>query len=77
MIELSLAEYCIIIVIAALVLVTLFGWISKFAHFNALNRVRRKRRLCDLCLTVWEDDSKAKIIPCPKCGRLCERKMRG
>lgn len=73
MIELSLSEYCLSMVIAAFILVALFGWISRFAHRNAERRGRRIRFVCPLCLTAWEDRTKEKIIDCPHCGRQCER----
>lgn len=73
MIELSLAEYCLLMVISAFLLVTLFGWISRFAHYNAENRGKKRRFACPLCLTTWENRSKAKIVDCPHCGRQCER----
>lgn len=73
MIELSLSEYCLGMVISAFVLVALFGWISRFAHRNAERRGRRRRFVCSLCLTAWEDRTKEKIVDCPHCGRQCQR----
>jgi hypothetical protein len=73
MIELGLSEYCLAIIIAAFVLVAIFGWISQFAHHNAERRGRRSRFLCDLCLTTWEDRGREKIVDCPNCGRKCQR----
>ena len=73
MIELSFMEFCVAIVISALVLVALFGWISRFAHFNAERRSRRSRFVCDLCLTTWQDEGREKSVDCPHCGRSCLR----
>jgi hypothetical protein len=73
MIELSLSEYCLLIICAAFVLVGLFGWISSFAHRNAERRGRKVRFVCSLCLTTWEDRGRDKIVPCPHCGRDSER----
>ena len=73
MIELSLSEYCLAIIIGSFVLVAIFGWISQFAHQNAERRGRRARFVCDLCLTTWEDRTKEKFVDCPHCGRMCRR----
>ncbi|MFY7819113.1 MAG: hypothetical protein ACOVRB_12205 [Akkermansiaceae bacterium] len=73
MIELSFMEYCMAIVIGSLLLVALFGWISRFAYFNDERRGRRARFVCDLCLTTWEDRGKEKLVECPHCGRSCRR----
>lgn len=72
MIELELSEYCIILVVGALLMVALFGWISRFAHRNAERRGIRKRFHCDLCLHVWEEGQRAKIAHCPHCGKACD-----
>jgi len=74
MIELSLTEFCLLLLIAAFFMVGLFGWISSFAHWNAERRGRRVLMVCDLCLAVWEDSGCEKIRPCPGCGRNCQRK---
>jgi len=74
MIELSFMEYCVAIVIGALVLVALFGWISRFAHFNDERRARRSHFVCDLCTTTWADDGRDQLVDCPHCGRSCKRK---
>ncbi|MFM2170367.1 MAG: hypothetical protein RI957_596 [Verrucomicrobiota bacterium] len=73
MIELNFMEYCVAIIIGSLVLVGLFGWISRFAHFNNERRVRRARFVCALCLTTWEDRGREKFVDCPHCGRSCQR----
>jgi hypothetical protein len=73
MIELSFTEFCVFLIIAAMVLVALFGWISRFAHRNSERRGRRARFACRLCLTHWENPSREPVEPCPRCGRACER----
>lgn len=74
MIELSLTEFCLLMLIAAFVLVGLFGWVSRFSHWNEERRGRRVRMVCDLCLEVWQDNGRERIRACPGCGRNCERK---
>jgi hypothetical protein len=74
MIELTLTELCWAVVIATLALVTLFVWISRFAHHNAEKRGVRRRWICDLCLTVWQEPHKTKIATCPHCGKRCMQK---
>jgi hypothetical protein len=73
MIELSLSEYCIAVIIGAIVLIGFFGWVSRFAHHNEERRGRRVRLVCDLCLTAWENRSREKVVDCPHCGRKCRK----
>jgi hypothetical protein len=73
MIELSLSEYCVAAILLTIVFVALFSWISKFAHRNAEKRGKRQRFFCNLCLHVWQKDDGNNILPCPKCGRDCQR----
>lgn len=73
MIELSLSEYCILVIVSAIGLIGFFGWISHFAHSNEERRGLRVRFVCDLCLTAWQDRSREKVVDCPHCGRKCRR----
>ncbi|MEN9991197.1 MAG: hypothetical protein RLZZ224_899 [Verrucomicrobiota bacterium] len=73
MIELSFTEFCLLLIISAMVLVGLFDWISRFAHWNSERRGRRTRFACRLCLSHWENSSREPVDVCPKCGRSCER----
>jgi hypothetical protein len=73
MIELSFNEFCLFLLIVAMLLVGLFDWISRFAHRNSERRGRRARFACRLCLTHWENRGREEVESCPHCGRSCER----
>jgi predicted RNA-binding Zn-ribbon protein involved in translation (DUF1610 family) len=73
MIELTLTELAAWAIGAAMVLVALFSWISRWSSRNAERRSLRRRVTCRLCQLVVEDESRGRIFECPHCGAANER----
>ena len=73
MIELTLTELAAWSIGAAMVVVALFAWISRWSNRNAERRSLRRRVACRLCLLVVEDDGRGRIFHCPHCGAANER----
>ena len=70
MIELTLTEMALAVIIAALVTVGLFGLISRWKHAADEQRAGRRRMICRDCGHAWEDDGRERILSCPDCGVL-------
>jgi hypothetical protein len=73
MIELTLTELAAWSIGAAMVIVALFAWISRWSNRNAERRSLRRRVSCRLCLLVVEDEGSSRIFQCPHCGAANER----
>ena len=74
MIEVTLTELAVGLLMAALLLVALFGWISRWSHRKAEIRSVRQRMVCRLCLAVFEKESHEEVVDCPECGAKTGRK---
>lgn len=74
MIEVTLTELSVGLLMLALLLVVLFGWISRWSHHKAEKRSVRQRMVCRLCLTVFEHEGYESVVDCPECGAKTGRK---
>lgn len=68
MIELTLTELAVAVMLAAMLLTGLFAWISRWSRGGAERAAVKSRVVCRLCLAVFEDTSRDEVLKCPACG---------
>ena len=73
MIYLSLTELAFVVIGASMIVVVFFGWVSRWAAKNAERRSLRDRIICRLCLAVFEDSGRQRVVECPKCKAKTNR----
>lgn len=74
MIEVSLRELAVGVIAVSMVLVLLFTWISHWSNRNAERRSLRRRIVCRLCLAVFENPGRERMVECPDCGARTDRR---
>ena len=70
--EMSLAEFVLLVVFGSCVLVALCTLASRTLHARAESRSLARRVICRLCLHAFEAHGRAKLIRCPQCGAANE-----
>jgi len=68
MIELSLEDLSVAALVLSVVAVATFAWVSRSSNAKLERRSLRRRRTCRLCLTVFEEERRGEVEPCPACG---------
>ncbi|MEI6654705.1 MAG: hypothetical protein WCP45_08060 [Verrucomicrobiota bacterium] len=68
--ELSLADFVLILVLGSCGLVLLSALLSRYFHARTERRGLARRVICRLCLHAFEDSSHASIVACPACHAL-------
>lgn len=68
MIELTLTEMAIGVVVAAFLLVVAFAMLSRWSNANGERRSLRSRVICRLCGWAFDEPRHVKIPECPQCG---------
>ena len=71
--ELSLAEFVLMVVFGSCGLVVLCTLVSRTMHARAESRSLARRLICRLCLHAFEENSRAKLVHCPQCGAANEK----
>jgi hypothetical protein len=71
--ELTLADFTLVMMFGSCALVLLFTLISRASHARAETRSAARRVVCRLCLYAFEDSGGGKIVHCPHCGAANER----
>ncbi len=77
MMELSLTEWVLTILVGSMVLVLVFAMISRAARIGVEARSASRRTRCRLCLHVFEDGPSQGAVACPQCGAANEKGCRG
>ncbi len=71
--DLSLADFVVLVVLGSSLLVLMFTAISRSLHARAEARSAASRVICRLCLHAFEDHGHGKLVDCPQCGTANER----
>ena len=71
--ELTLADFVWLSVLASCALVVVFTVVSRTLHARSEARSLARRVICRLCLHAFEDHSQERIIHCPQCGAANEK----
>ncbi len=71
--ELTLADFVLIVLFASGALVVLFTLVSRTLHARAESRSLAHRVVCRLCLHAFEDTSHVAVVNCPVCAAANEK----
>lgn len=71
--ELTLADFVLLVVFGACVVVLAFTFVSRTLHARAESRSLARRVVCRLCLHAFESQESAGIVSCPACGAANEK----
>jgi protein-arginine kinase activator protein McsA len=71
--DLTLADFVLIIVLGSFALVPIFAVISQTLHNRVEKRALANRVICRLCLYAFEDVSHGRTFDCPVCGATNEK----
>jgi hypothetical protein len=71
--ELSLADFVLLVVFGSCGLVVLCTIVSRTLHARAESRSLARRVICRLCLHAFEDHGREKPVHCPHCGAANEK----
>jgi hypothetical protein len=71
--ELSLADFVLVVISGSFVLVMSLALTSRILHVRAEARSAARRVICRLCLHAFEDHGHGKIVNCPHCSAANER----
>jgi hypothetical protein len=74
--ELSLAEFVLLLLLGSFGLVLLSALLSRYFHARTERRALVRRVICRLCLHAFEDSSRDRIVACPVCRALTEKGRR-
>jgi hypothetical protein len=74
--ELTPADFVLLVLFGAFGGVFLFSMISKWLQVREHNRAMALRVICRLCLHAFEDASHVKSLNCPVCGAANEKPQR-
>jgi predicted RNA-binding Zn-ribbon protein involved in translation (DUF1610 family) len=68
MIEVGLTGLAVGVLVAAMLLVFGFAWISRWSNRKAEQKSVKRRMVCRLCLAVFESSGHETEVDCPECG---------
>lgn len=74
MIELDLKELSVVVVGGALLWVFLLSWMASLRERRESRRADKGKRVCRLCLAVFESRTREEVQHCPECGAPTESK---
>lgn len=74
--EISLSQFVLVVVLGSCVCVLGIAGVSRFLHYRSEKRALSRRIICRLCLHAFEDLSDALLVDCPSCRARNERKQR-
>lgn len=67
MIEISLYDLVIALLIGSFAVISLWTVVSRWSHGNAERRGVKNRTICRFCLHAFESENGDKIVHCPRC----------
>ena len=71
--DLTLAEFVLLVVFGSSLLVLLFTVVSRTLHARSEARSSARRIICRLCLHAFQEHGHDKLVDCPRCGAANER----
>jgi len=71
--ELSIAEFVVLILVGSCTMVLLCTLVSRTLHARSEGRSLAHRVICRLCLHAFEDATHGKIVHCPQCHAANEK----
>ncbi len=73
MMELTLTEFVLSLLVGSMVLVLIFTMTSKLTRVSVESRSAARRVICRLCLHAFENPEKKPLVNCPHCGAANEK----
>ncbi|MCU0750343.1 MAG: hypothetical protein MUF13_12430 [Akkermansiaceae bacterium] len=71
--ELSIAEFVLLVLGGSCALVVLCTVVSRTLHARSESKSLAHRVICRLCLHAFEDSTHVKIVHCPQCQAANEK----
>lgn len=69
MIEISLYELVVALLVGSFAVISLWTVVSRWSHGNAERRGVKQRTICRFCLHAFESErGGGKVVHCPQCG---------
>ncbi|MCU0780794.1 MAG: hypothetical protein MUF04_06805 [Akkermansiaceae bacterium] len=72
--ELTITEFVWWVLSGSAALVLGSALFSRYLHARTERRALTRRAICRLCLHAFEDSSRDRLISCPACGALNEKR---
>lgn len=72
--ELTITEFVLWALLGSAGMVLCSALFSRYLHQRAERRGVQRRVICRLCLHAFEDSSRDRVVKCPACGALTEKR---